>query len=77
MATTLGGYTISVSCAIKSPVSAKSHSLQPTGSKGLLIQVFIIFFHSLHKPPSLVQIHTQHRQEGGAVMKIDGLGSSC
>ena len=65
-----------VSCAISSQFSTKSHSLKLTISKGGLIQVFIIFFHSLYKPATLVQIHTQHMGEGGVVMKIDGLGPS-
>lgn len=56
---------VSVWCAIKPQLSAKSRSLKLAASKGRLIQVFIIFFHSLHKPATLVQIHTQHRGKAG------------
>lgn len=60
------------SSAIKCQLGAKSHSLKLPGSKGLLIQVFIIFFHSLHKPATLVQIHTQHRGRAGPWWRLMG-----
>lgn len=66
---TLGSVIISVSCAIKSQLGAKS---QLASSKGLLILVFIIFFHSLHKPATLVQIHTQHRGGAGPWWRLMG-----
>ena len=70
--TTVESVVAGVSCAIKSRLGAKSHGLKLAGSKGLLIQVFIIFFHSLHKPATLVQIHTQHQGRAGPWWRLMG-----
>lgn len=71
-AVTLESVIAPVSCAIKSQFSPKSHGLKLAASKDSPTQVFIIFFHSLHKPASLVYTHTQHQGRAGPWWRLIG-----
>ena len=51
--------SLSPPCAIPSESQHSITAFKHQGFKGVLIQVFIVFFHSLHKRATVVQIHTQ------------------
>lgn len=53
--------------------SRPCHFSDHPAPKGVLIFVFIMYFHSLHKPTSVVQIHTQQHGRVGPVMKMDSV----